>query len=103
MKKLKFYALTLVFSFASLVVYASEVESTEPATDPEVRVEQIENRVHEIWEMDFSQMDNVEKVALKEELKSMRKEIKSAEGLDSRVSLSVGAIIIILLIIIIIA
>ena len=103
MKKLKFYSLTLVFSFASLVASASEVESTEPATDPEVRVEQIENRVHEIWKMDFSKMDKVEKIALKEELKSMRKEIKSTEGLDNKVSISVGAIIIILLIIIIIA
>lgn len=98
---MKFYVLAFVFSFASLVASATELESTEPST--EGRVEQIENRVHEIRKMDFSKMENVEKLALREELKSIRKEIKSTEGLDSKVSISVGAIIIILLIIILIA
>ena len=103
MKRVKFYALAFVFSVASLAASAAGLESTEAATDPEVRVEQIENRVHEIWKMDFSKMEKVEKVAIKEELKALKKEIKSTEGLDSRVSISVGAIIIILLIIILIA
>ena len=100
MKKLKFYVLALVFGFASLTASASEV-ATKP-TDPEERIEQLENRVHEIWKMDFSNMEKVEKVALKEELKQIKRELKTT-GLDSKVSISVGAIIIILLIIIIIA
>ena len=103
MKKMKFYALAVVFGFASFVATATEIESTEPSTNSEGRVEQIENRVHEIWKMDFSKMEKVERVALREELKSIKKEIKSTEGLDSKVSISVGAIIIILLIILLIA
>jgi len=98
MKKIK----TLVVVFALLLgtsAIASETGTKE--TDPEVRAEQIETRVHEIWKMDFSEMDKVEKIQLKEELKSIKKELKT-EGLDNRVSISVGAIIIILLIIIII-
>ena len=99
MKKLK--SLVIVFALA-LGTTAFAAENDPKAVDPEVRAEQIEHRVHEIWKMDFSEMDRAEKLQLKEELKSIKKELKT-EGLDNKVSISVGAIIIILLIIIIIA
>ena len=97
MKKLKFLALAAFFSL-SMAATANDVEGVKNI-DPEERVEQIETRVHEIWKMDFSQMDKVEKVAIRTELKELKKEVK---GLDSKVSISIGAIIIILLILIII-
>ena len=86
-------------SFGSSAFAAGNEVST---VDPEVRAEQLENRVHEIWKMDFSKMENAEKLQIKQELKSIKKELKTS-GLDDRVSISIGAIIIILLIIIIIA
>ena len=99
MKKLK----SLVFVFALVLGTTAFAADTEPeGFDPEVRAHQIETRVHELWKMDYSEMDKAEKLQIKEELKSIKKELKT-QGLDSRVSISVGAIIIILLIIIIIA
>ena len=99
MKKIKLLIIVCALSFGS-TVFAAE---TDPkVVDPEVRAEQIENRVHEIWKMDFSEMEDAEKLQIKQELKSIKKELKT-KGLDDRVSISIGAIIIILLIIIIIA
>ena len=99
MKKIRTLFIALFIS-ASTMAMASD--ANVETTDPEIRAEQIENRVHEIWKMDFSEMDKVEKLQLKQELKSLKKELKTS-GLDDRVSISIGAIIIILLIIIIIA
>lgn len=98
MKKFRTFTIAAMLFF-SFMAFASE---TEPKlSDPEVRAEQIELRVQEIWKMDFSTMENVEKMQLRKELKSLKKELKT-EGLDSKVSISLGAIIIILLILIII-
>jgi uncharacterized protein (UPF0335 family) len=91
MKKIKVFAFTFLLSIASF----ASVENIDPA----IRVQQLESRVQEIWKMDHSDMEKVEKVALKEEIKEIRKELKSS-GLDSKVSISVGAIIIILLLLI---
>jgi len=98
-KKIQFLALAFVFSFVSFS--ASAADLSDPI-EPETRVEQLENRVHEIWKMDFSEMDKAEKLAIREELKDIKKELKTS-GLDQKVSLSIGAIIIILLVIILIA
>ncbi len=97
MKKIKYLTFICAFALAS---FASANE-TDPKKeiDPQERVEQLENRVHQIWEMDFSDMDKEEKAALKVEVKEIKKELKQA-GLDSRVSISIGAIIIILLLLI---
>lgn len=98
MKKIKTLIIVMTLSLGS-VVYAAETDAK--VVDSEVRAEQIENRIHEIWKSDFSKMDKAEKLQLKEELKSIKKELKT-EGLDSKVSISVGAIIIILLLLILI-
>ena len=96
MKKIK--SLIIVFALSlGTVAFGADTD----VVDPELRSEQIENRVHEIWKMDFDKMENAEKLQLKEELKSIKKELKT-EGLDSKVSISVGAIIIILLLLILI-
>ena len=56
-------------------------------------------RLFEIKNMDKTTLTNSDKKALRKELKGMKKEMKSADGLDKRVYLSVGAIIIIILLI----
>ncbi len=98
MKKIKFLIIALFLTVSSFSASATEPTVKEPVN----RAQEIENRVHEIWKMDFSKMDNIEKQALKHELKALKKEMKTS-GLDSKVSISVGAIIIILLLIIIIS
>ena len=89
--------------FLLLSIGASAAETNE--INPNVRAVQLLERVQEIRTMDFKEMDDVERMALKEEAREIRDELrvlKSAEGLDDKVSISIGLIIIILLIIIII-
>ena len=98
MAKLRLLFLGLFFVAGSFAASASDA----PANNPETRVIQIENRVKEIWKMDFSEMDKGQKLEIRKELKALKKEMKTT-GLDDKVSISVGAIIIILLVIILIS
>jgi len=59
----------------------------------------IVQRVNEIQAMDRSDLSPAEKKALRKELKQLK---NSADGLDSKVYLSIGAIIIIILLLILI-
>ncbi|WP_436515940.1 hypothetical protein [Ekhidna sp. To15] len=97
MKKIKY--LFFICAFAITLLASATETDPKKEVDPKERVEQLQNRVQEIWEMDFSEMDKEEKVELKVELKEIKKELKQA-GLDSKVSISIGAIIIILLLLI---
>ena len=81
-----------------LIGGASASEAIEPK-DPQEKVEQLELRVHEIWKMDFKDMDHAEKIVLRDQVKNIKKELKAAKR-NSTVTLSVGAIIIILLLLI---
>ena len=99
MKKIKYFLFANVFILTSLVASATETDPREK-TDSQARVEQLENRINEIWQMDFADMEKEEKTIIKMEVKEIKKELKQA-GLDSKVSISVGAIIIILLLLII--
>ena len=100
MKKIKYLFLVLAFTLMTSVV---EAKGSHPrkSIDPNERAEQLKNRVNEIWEMDFSEINREEKVEIKKELKEIKKELKEL-SLDRKVSISVGAIIIILLLLIII-
>lgn len=100
MKKIKY----LLFVCAFMVVSFASANETDPAKekDSKERIEQLEERVYEIWKMDFSDMEKDEKAVIKAELKDIKKELKQT-GLDNKVSISIGAIIIILLLIIIIS
>lgn len=96
MKKIKVFAFMFLLSVASFASTSTTVE-----TDPATRAKQLETRVQEIWKMDHADMEKDEKITLRKEVKSIKKELKTS-GLDSKVSISVGAIIIILLILILI-
>ncbi len=98
MKKFKYLICVFVFVIATSVSAADTDPKNEDSKD---RVEQLQERVNEIWKMDFSDMEKEEKAALKVELKEIKKELKQG-GLDTKVSISIGAIIIILLLLIII-
>ena len=71
---------------------------SDSLTDTRVAA-QIVSRVNEIQAMDKTNLTADEKKALRKELNGLKKQ---AEGLDSKVYLSVGAIIIIILLLILI-
>jgi hypothetical protein len=81
------------FAAATTVTVAGD-----PAKEAKL-VEDITRRVNEIQNMDKSNLTASEKKALRKELMGMKKQ---ADGLNSKVYLSVGAIIIIILILILI-
>ena len=80
---------------------ATEIPAaTAPEKDKDAEVyAKIVSRVAEIQNMDKSNLSAAEKKALKKELKQMK---ATAEGLNSRVYISVGAIIIAILLLILI-
>lgn len=101
MKKAKIY-----FSLAAMLfAFSAQAESTSPLSAKESktisaeqlkRMDEIESRVLEIREMDFSTLDKAEKKAIKTEFKELNKEAKRGGGLY----LSLGAIIVIVLLLI---
>lgn len=104
MKK-SFYTLTLLFAFSilSTAVNANPVlndkPKTELTTEQKAEIEQITKRVKEIKAMDKSALTKVERRALKNEVKELK---RRADFLSQNVTLSLGAIIIILLLLILI-
>ncbi|MEM9895991.1 MAG: hypothetical protein AAF789_06445 [Bacteroidota bacterium] len=97
---LKLTFIICLLSFAG----TSNAIAAEKDIDPQARVIELENRVQQIWKSDVTNLKEVDKVALQQELRSIKKELKeyNRQGLDSRISLSVGGAIIILLLILLI-
>ena len=97
----KIATVMLVMAFA-MPTYSNAAAITSSVRDSskDARVlSDIINRVTEIQNMDKTNLSASEKTSLKKELKDMK---RKADGLDKRVYLSVGAIIIIILILILI-
>jgi len=97
--KTKILAIAL-FTLLSFGASASETEGT----DPNVRANELIERVHHFRALDKKEMSSEEKAMMKEELREIRtelKELKKTEGLDDKISISIGAIIIIILLLII--
>lgn len=93
--------LTLLTFFLFLNIgatYATEADA-KPSVNQQ-RAEQLVQRVQDIRKTDFSTLSQEEKSELKEELKSMKREMKTL-ALDDTVTLSVGALVIIILLLII--
>ncbi len=78
------------------------------ANDPseaEARAAQIAQRIKTIRSLDRSELERSEKKELKKELRTLKvelNELAEEDGLDNKVSISVGAIIIVILLLIII-
>ena len=88
-----------LFLFVGVSANANEVKT------PNERANQLIERVYEIKESDRSEMTRAQKKEMKAELREIKSELKEmekTEGLDDKVSISIGAIIILLLILIII-
>jgi hypothetical protein len=68
--------------------------------EPSAHAQALLIRLFEIKNMDKTTLTNSDKKALRKELRGMKKEMKASSGLDSKVYISVGAIIIIILLII---
>ena len=103
--KIIFFSLLIVFvmSLRSSAMTAGVTTTTiaspsDSASDSKIAA-QIVSRVNEIQAMDKTNLSSSEKKALRKELTGLKKQ---AEGLDSKVYISVGAIIIIILLLILI-
>lgn len=97
--KTKILAIVL---FMAVSLGVSAAESNE--NDRNARAIELIERVHQIRDMDRSELNMDERSELKSELRLIREELKtleSTEGLDDKVSISIGAIIIIILLLII--
>ena len=94
-------SLTVLSSQATVITNGNDKDKVALMSNEAklVRIKAIELRVNEIKAMDKSTLNRIEKKELRNELRDMRKE---AKGLDSKVYLSIGAIIIIILILILI-
>ena len=94
-------AVMLFMAFAIPMQSSASIKSTTPidSTTNAQMLSTILNRVTEIQNMDKTNLTISEKRELKKELKEMK---AKAEGLDKRIYLSVGAVIIIILLLILI-
>lgn len=96
-------ALAMLIGIATPAISFAAIENPAASTPAKAKDAQvyakIVSRVAEIQAMDKSNLSAAEKKALKKELKQMK---ATAEGLDSRVYISVGAIIIAILLLILI-
>jgi hypothetical protein len=99
-KLLKTASLLIVIAFTIPFTSTATVKNA-PLTDSaaDVRYAHLVTRVAEIQNMDIASLSATEKKALKKELQQLK---KVGDGLNQRVYLSVGAIIIILLLLILI-
>jgi len=99
--KTKILAIAL---FMAVSFGVSATESTDPINEANQRALELIERVQEIRSVDFKELDREQKKEMKSELRQIKKELRqleSTKGLDDKVSISIGAVIIILLLIII--
>ena len=90
--------LSIAILLGSFVANAATVNPSDSAKDAAI-YSHIVTRVNEIQSMDKTTLSDNSKSELRKELKQMKKQ---AGGLDKRVYLSIGAIIIIILLLILI-
>ncbi len=77
---------------------SAAVKTTEISAEAKVRLDEIDSRVNEIKEMDFTEMSKEERKEIRAELKDLKKEAKNNGG---GLYISTGALIIILILLII--
>ncbi len=89
------FALMLLFSGMSVNSQAAEKSITKAQT--EVRITEMKTRVDQIRAMDLSHLNKSERTGLKHELKDMKKELRSYDGV---IYISAGALILIIILLI---
>lgn len=100
MKNVKIYfCLALALMLGPVMCsHANSIENDENIIES-TRGNELSERIKEIQAMDFSSLDGADRKVLREEVKEIKKEIKSTQ--ESGLYLSTGAIIIIILLLII--
>ena len=96
--KMRLSMLSLAILLGSFAANAAMVNPSDSAKDAAI-YSHIVSRVNEIQSMDKTTLSDNSRSELRKELKQMKKQ---AGGLDKRVYLSIGAIIIIILLLILI-
>lgn len=94
----------ILSAFLFFAITLSANATTTETIDPNARATELIQRVHDIRKMDRKEISPEQRMELKDELKDIKKELREldkAEGLDDKVSISIGAIIIIILLLII--
>ncbi len=104
MKKSIIYAIILVFSIGTFAspVMASErnsISRTELPEDAPIEVRIMVDRLHEIKEMDKSQLSRAEKKELREETRAIKSALRAT---GNGIYISVGALLVIIIIILLI-
>lgn len=104
--------LRISFLFFCLTILQPSIKTTAAISSNQIGIIKTEEepsehakalliRLFEIRDMNKDGLSSSEKKVLRKELRGMKKEMKASGGLDSKVYISVGAIILILLLIII--
>jgi len=101
MKKIRLFFLATIISVGAVASNGGDDEKEKTREEKLQRVEVLSQRVHQIKGMEFSELDKQERAELKDELRSIKKELKDID-LGSPVSMSLGLLIIIILLLIII-
>lgn len=96
-----FIFLSTSFQAKSATLFITKPNHSLIVGDDSLKILQIQKRVLEIQNMDFSKLSASEKKALRKELKKMEKQAKAADG-GHYIYISVGALIIIILLLILI-
>ena len=92
--------MAICLSFVMPALAKDETPTPVDKTEQLARAQHLVARLHEIQDMDKSNLTSSEKKALRQELKAMKKEFKRDRS--TGVYLSVGAVIIIILLLILI-
>ena len=98
MKKTRLYLMIMMLSLGAFTtVNASEKKPATEAKEIPAEIQVMLNRLEEIKDIDKSDMNRLEKKALRKEVRAINSEIRSS---GNGIYISAGAIIIILLLII---
>ncbi len=105
MKKVQIYLMTIMLLIAVIPIQLSaNTDPTSPTSTPVSKEEQelviaLTNRLNEINEMDKSSLSSTERRALKKEVKSINKQLKT---MGSGVYITVGGLLLLIIILILI-
>lgn len=95
--KIRIYFFALVLMFTSLATASQASMKNMNQQQAEARVSEMKQRVEEIRTTDFSKLSTVERQNIKQELKGMKKELRTSEPV---VIISAGALLLIIIILI---
>ena len=97
--KTRIYLFALMLMLSGLSVSTQAAAKNSGKAQTEVRIMEMNQRVNDIRSMDLKHLDKSERTGLKTELKDMKNELRSMDGV---IYISAGALILIIIILILI-